>query len=102
MAIKKPVEIEEELDLDEQEPALKLDTLTVAVPQKAEKDEGPMVPIYLPKLEDSGSEGLKVDQYEHVTIANETGEQNWRVLRGVRVEVPVSVFMVLKARYPEI
>ena len=78
------------------------DSLTVAVPRKEETNDEPRVPVFIPALEDPGSEGIKVDQYEHVTIANEEGEKTYYVLRGERTEVPVSVFMVLKERYPKL
>ena len=63
--------------------------------------DGPTVPVFIQALEDSGN-GVKVDQYEHVTIANEAGEVCWKVLRGETVEVPVPVFIILKARYPKL
>lgn len=73
-------------------------SLTMAVPEKEKKDEGPMVEVFLPRLEDDGS--VKVDQYERVTIANENGEpERWRILRGERVMVPVRVFIVLHEKY---
>ena len=78
------------------------DSLTVKVAQKDDGYKGPKVMVFLPALEDSGSNGIKVDQYEHVTIANEEKEQTYYVLRGEPVEVPVPVFMVLKARYPKL
>ena len=62
--------------------------------------KGPMVDVFIPRMEESGS--MKVDQYEHVTIANEKKEQCYKVLRGERVEVPVPVFLALKERYPNI
>jgi hypothetical protein len=76
--------------------------LTTAVVKDEKKYDGPYVNIFLPALEDSGDEGLKVDQYEHVTIANEEGIQEYRVHRGEHVEVPVPVFIALKDRYPEL
>jgi len=79
-----------------------MDSLTVAVPKKEKKDNGPRVTVFLPELEDPGTEGIKVDQYEHVTIANELGENVYYVKRGEHVEVPVPVFMVLKERYPKL
>lgn len=63
--------------------------------------DGPTVPVFLPKLE-GGEDGVKVDQYEHVTIANEAGEVCWKVLRDETVEVPVPVFIILKSRYPKL
>ena len=76
-----------------------MEKASATVPAK-KKYEGPMVTVFLPALEDSGSEGIKVDQYEHVTIANMNKETCYKVLRGEYVEVPVEVFMVLKQKYP--
>ena len=45
------------------------DSMTVKIEQKQASYNGPMVTVFLPKLEEEGS-GVKVDQYEHVTIAN--------------------------------
>ena len=63
--------------------------------------KGPMVDVFIPKLEEAGN-GLKADQYEHVTIANEMKETCYKVLRGERVEVPIPVFLALKERYPNL
>ena len=82
------------------DPVFDATTFTVSVEQK--KQDEPMVTVYLPKLEDEGSGGFKVDQYEHVTIANEEHEKTYYVHRGERVDVPVSVFMVLKEKYPDL
>lgn len=73
------------------------DNLTFAVPKPKTDDSVPRVRIILPRLEDDGS--VTVDQYEHVTIANEKGEEHTRILRGEWVDVPVPVFMALKERY---
>lgn len=75
--------------------------IVIEAAPKQEKYQGPMVPIYLPKLEDPGTAGLKVDQYEHVTIANEQWDYTWHVLRGVRQDVPVPVFMMLREKYAQ-
>lgn len=77
------------------------DSMTVAVPRKDTTYKGPYVRIILPKLMDDGGD-KKVDQFEHVSIANEMGEKVFYVKRGEWVDVPVPVFMVLKARYPEL
>ena len=77
------------------------DSMTVKIEKKQASYHGPMVEVYLPKLEEEGS-GVKVDQYEHVTIANEAREWTWYVKRGERVDVPVPVFVLLKAKYPDI
>lgn len=94
--------IEEELEEEFEENEAFEASLTSAVPVKKEKYEGPRVTVFLPKLEDGGDEGIKVDQYEHVTLANEKGETCYRVLRGEYVDVPVPVFIALKARYPKL
>ena len=103
MAAKKPIIPEEELEDEAEEtvnPGPFTDTITTAVPKKKAEAKGPTVMIFLPKLEDADSAGLKVDQYEHVTIANMNKETCYKVLRGEYVEVPVEVFMVLKQKYP--
>ena len=78
-----------------------MDSMTVAVERKEEGYNGPRVEVFLPELP-GGGDGVKVDQYEHVTIANEQKEECFKVLRGEKVEVPVPVFMALKARYPKL
>jgi len=77
------------------------DSLTIAVDTEAPAYTGPKVEVFLPRLED-GDGQMKVDQYEHVTIANEDKETCYKVLRGERVQVPVPVFMVLKEKYPKL
>lgn len=78
-----------------------LDTITYAVPKKEEGPKSPTVSVFLPEIAGSGGD-MKVDQYEHVTIANEQGEKQWHVKRGEHVDIPVEVFCVLKARYPNL
>ena len=78
------------------------DQLTTITPEKEAGYTGPMVSVFIPELENQGNNGLKVDQYEHVTIANEENEQIYYVRRGERVDVPVPVFLALKERYPKI
>ena len=78
------------------------DSMTIKIEKKQPYYNGPMVPnVYIPKLEEEGS-GVKVDQYEHVTIANEAREWTWYVKRGERVDVPVPVFVLLHDKYPDI
>lgn len=77
------------------------DGLTVVAQEKKPEYIGPYVDIFLPALEDGGG-GVKVDQYEHVTIANENKETPYRVLRGEHVQVPVPVFIALKEKYPKL
>ena len=83
------------------ETAENLDTITFAVHKKEEGPKSPTVSVFLPEIPGSGGD-MKVDQYEHVTIANEQGEKQWHVKRGEHVEIPVEVFCVLKARYPQL
>ena len=93
-------EYEEEYTSEEMAKAF-ADSLTVAVPEVKEEDTAPRVRIMLPKLI-GDEDGLTVDQYEHVTIANERGEVCYKVLRGEYVDVPIPVFMVLKQKYPKL
>ena len=96
------IEPEEEIVAEPKEVrTFSLDGLTTVSEERQKIYNGPMVPVFLPALEDSGN-GVKVDQYEHVTIANEYGETCWKVLRGETVEVPVPVYIILKGRYPKI
>lgn len=81
---------------------IKTDDLTTAVVPPERTYDGPRVQVFLPALEDSGDTGIKVDQYEHVTLANETGDQVYYVKRGEHVDVPVPVFLALKEKYPKL
>ena len=104
MAARKTV-VEEEVfeeEVFEDEPVVMSDGITTAVVKHEDKNEEPLVDIYLPPLEDSGSAGLVVDQYEHVTIANEVKDKVWYIHRGEHVQVPVSVYMVMKEKYPNL
>jgi hypothetical protein len=76
------------------------DGITVTAEPEKEGYKGPMVSVFLPRLEEEGS--LKVDQYEHVTIANEVEEKTYRVKRGERVDIPVTVYIILKQKYPDL
>lgn len=73
-------------------------SLSVVVEEKKQENAEPTVTVFLPKLEEEGN-GIKVDQYEHVTISNVEETKEWKVKRGERVDVPVSVFMILKEKY---
>ena len=73
--------------------------MTVAVQREEKKYDGPMASVKLPKLENLGGGGMMVDQYEHVTISNETGMEKFAVQRGIRVDVPVPVFLQLYEKY---
>lgn len=52
--------------------------------------------IYLPMLEETG--GVKVDQYEHVTVNGNTT----LIRRGEYVDVTPEVYIQLKNRFPSI
>lgn len=97
-------EFEEELEDEFEEEPVNPDfakSLTVAVPIEEKDDDVPRVTVFLPKLIDDDS-GVKVDQYEHVTIANEQGEEVTYVLRGEYVDVTIPVFIALKQKYPKL
>lgn len=95
-------EFDEEFEMTSDEMAKALaNSLTVAVPDKEEENKEPRVRVMLPRLM-GDEDGLVVDQYEHVTIANERGEICYKVLRGEYVDVPISVFMILKQKYPKL
>lgn len=55
------------------------------------------VQVYIPPLDEEDS-GVKVDQYEHVTINGVTT----LIKRGEHVEVPVPVYIQLKNKFPGI
>lgn len=78
------------------------DGLTIKVAPKDGGYKGQKVQVFIPALEDPGSAGIKVDQYEHVTISNEERDDTYYVLRGEPVEVPIPVFVQLKNRYPKL
>lgn len=84
----------------EKEGVFMADPLTMEIPEKEAGYTGPMVDVFLPELE--GSDGGRVDQYEHVTLANEKEEKIYYVRRGEHVSVPVPVFLALKEKYPKI
>lgn len=85
----------------EKEEVFMADPLTMEIPEEKPGYTGPMVDVFLPELE--GSDGGKtIDQYEHVTLANEKEEQIYYVRRGEHVSVPVPVFLALKEKYPKI
>ena len=75
-------------------------TIKAAEPPKEVKEQ--TVRIFIPALEDSGSEGLVVDQYEHVTVANMIKEKIDYVRRGEYVDVSIPTFLALKEKYPNL
>ena len=64
---------------------------------KASTYKEPRVTIYIPKSEVNEG-GVTVDQTEHVTINGKTT----LIQRGVRVDVPVDVFVALREKYPDL
>ena len=94
-------EIEEFEEEEEMSPDFSA-SMTMALPKQEKKNEEIRVSVFLPRLDDPGDGGVKVDQYEHVTIANEIGERHDRVLRGEHVEVSLPTFMALKEKYPKL
>lgn len=104
MAARKTVEpeyIEDEIE-ELEEPVIQVSPITTVVVKDAKKDDEPKVTVFLPELEDSGSAGLVIDQYEHVTLANEDKEEVFYIHRGEHVEVPIRVFVALKEKYPNL
>ena len=79
-----------------------LENITIAIPKPEEKPKEVRVRIKLPKREEDSTPGINVDQFEHVTIANEQGETCYRVKRGEWVDVTIPVFEMLRQRYPDI
>ena len=75
------------------------DDITTAVVREEGKTEKTTTFIRLPKLENLGGGGATVDQFEHVTIANERGLERFTVQRGITVEVPYQVFRQLYEKY---
>lgn len=57
----------------------------------------PTVSIVIPRYDDENS-GMKMDQYEHVTINGETT----LIKRGEHVDVTPEVFIQLKNKFPYI
>lgn len=74
-----------------------VDDITAVTPVKVKKENVPRVRVFLPPLEEDES-GVKVDQYEHVTINGVTT----LVKRGEYVDVTVPVFIQLRNKFPHI
>lgn len=79
---------------------LNKNSLTMEVHEKEPEYVGPTVSVFLPELAEDPS--VKIDQYEHVTIANEDGIKHYKVHRGEHVDVPVPVFLALRERYKKL
>jgi len=75
---------------------------TITVPVKKKDEDEVRVRIFLPKRENDDATGVAVDQYEHVSISNEKGDNFIRIKRGEYVEVTPEVFTLLKQRYPNL
>ena len=75
---------------------------TIAVPVKKKDEDEVRVRIFLPKRENDDATGVAVDQFEHVSISNETGDNFIRIKRGEYVDVTPEVFTLLKQRYPNL
>ena len=75
---------------------------TIAVPVKKKDEDEVRVRIFLPKRENDDATGVAVDQYEHVSISNEKGDDFIRIKRGEYVDVTPEVFTLLKQRYPNL
>jgi hypothetical protein len=75
---------------------------TIAVPKKEKEQEETRVRIFIPKRENDDAAGVSVDQYEHVSISNEKGDNFVWIKRGEYVDVTPEVFIMLKQRYPNL
>lgn len=75
----------------------KVDGISVTTEIEPVEDKIPRVRVFLPRLEEDGT-GLKVDQFEHVTI----NDQTTLIKRGEYVDVTVPVFIQLKNKFPNI
>jgi len=75
---------------------------TIAVPVKKKDEDEVRVRIFLPKRENDDATGVAVDQFEHVSISNEKGDNFIRIKRGEYVDVTPEVFTLLKQRYPNL
>lgn len=75
---------------------------TIAVPVKKKDEDEVRVRIFLPKRENDDATGVAVDQFEHVSISNEKGDNFIRIKRGEYVDVTPEVFALLKQRYPNL
>ena len=75
---------------------------TIAVPVKKKDEDEVRVRIFLPKRENDDATGVAVDQFEHVSISNEKGDNFIWIKRGEYVDVTPEVFTLLKQRYPNL
>lgn len=75
---------------------------TIAVPVQEKETDDVRVRIFIPKRENDDASGVTVDQYEHVSISNEKGDNFVRIKRGEYVDVTPEVFELLKLRYPNL
>lgn len=75
---------------------------TIAVPKHEKEPEEARVRIFIPKRENDDATGVAVDQYEHVSISNEKGDNFVWIKRGEYVDVTPEVFIMLKQRYPNL
>lgn len=76
-------------------PSKNVDALTAVTSAAQEKDNTPRVRIFIPPREET-QEGVKIDQYEHVTIDGVTT----LIRRGEYVDVTVPVYLQLRNRFP--
>jgi hypothetical protein len=74
------------------------DALTAVTSAAPEKDNTPRVRIFLNPREEETKEGVKIDQYEHVTIDGKTT----LLRRGEYLDIPVDVYLQLRNRFPHL
>jgi dUTPase len=73
-----------------------VDNITAVTSAAETVDNTPRVRIFIPPRQEETMEGVKIDQYEHVTLEGETT----LIRRGEHVEVPVPVYLQLRNRFP--
>lgn len=79
-------------------PSKNVDALTAVTSAAQEKDNTPRVRIFIPPRHEETQEGVKIDQYEHVTIDGVTT----LIRRGEYVDVTVPVYLQLRNRFPHL
>ena len=82
-------------------PVILDDGMTVGTPITVKNETATPVRVFIPAPPEAEA-GVLVDPYEHVTITNLDGEQHYKVLRGIWVEVPPNVFEQLRNKYPNL
>ena len=75
------------------------DGISATVAREADNREEPLVDIFLPLAANDDGQTDNIDRTEHVII---NGGTPLLIKRGEHVSVPVSVFLQLRNRYPNL